>query len=73
MSRLPIISGDDFVRAVREIGYEWDHTEGSHMILLHPSGRRLSVPRHRELGRGILRKLMRRADLSREEFLRLLE
>jgi len=73
MSRLPMISGDDFVRAARKMGYEWDHTEGSHMILLHPSGRRLSVPRHRELGRGILRKLMRRADLSREELLRLLE
>ena len=72
MSRLPMISGDDFVRAVRKIGYEWDHTEGSHMILLHPSGRRLSVPRHRELGRGILHKLMRRAGVSREEFLRLL-
>jgi predicted RNA binding protein YcfA (HicA-like mRNA interferase family) len=72
MSRLPMISGDDFVRAVRRIGYEWDHTEGSHMILLHTSGRRLSVPRHPELGRGILRKLIRRADLPREEFLELL-
>jgi len=73
MSRLPMISGDDFVRAVRKIGYEWDYTEGSHVILLHPSGRRLSVPRHRELGRGILRKLIRQASLSREEFLELLE
>jgi predicted RNA binding protein YcfA (HicA-like mRNA interferase family) len=73
MSRLPMISGDDFVRAIRKIGYEWDHTEGSHMILLHPSGRRLSVPRHRELGRGILGKLIRRAGLTREEFLELLE
>ena len=44
MSRLPMISGDDFVRAVQKVGYEWDHTEGSHMILLHSSGRRLSVP-----------------------------
>jgi predicted RNA binding protein YcfA (HicA-like mRNA interferase family) len=40
-----MISGDEFVRAFRKIGYELDHTEGSHMILLHPSRRRLSVPR----------------------------
>ena len=73
MSHLPMLSGDDFVKAIRQIGYEWDHTEGSHMILLHPSGRRLSVPRHRELGRGILRKLIRQAGLTREEFLELLE
>jgi predicted RNA binding protein YcfA (HicA-like mRNA interferase family) len=68
-----MISGDDFVRAVRKMGYEWDHTEGSHMILLHPSGRRLSVPRHQELGRGILRKLIRQTGLTREEFVRLLD
>jgi predicted RNA binding protein YcfA (HicA-like mRNA interferase family) len=72
VSRLPMISGDDFVRAVRKIGYELDHTTGSHMILRHPSRRRLSVPRHRELGRGILRRLSDEAGLSREEFQALL-
>jgi predicted RNA binding protein YcfA (HicA-like mRNA interferase family) len=63
-----MISGDEFVRAVRKIDYEMDHMEGSHMILLHPSRRRLSVPRHRELGRGILRRLIDQAGLTREEF-----
>ena len=72
VTRLPVISGDDFVKAMQKIGYVWDHTEGSHMILLHPSGRRLSVPRHKELGRGLLRSLIRDAGLSREEFIRLL-
>ena len=72
MARLPLISGDDFVKAVQKVGYVWDHTEGSHMILLYPSGRRLSVPRHAELGQGLLRALIRDAGLSREEFIRLL-
>jgi len=70
--RLPVISGDDFAKAVRKIGYVWDHTEGSHMILLHPSGRRLSVPRHKELGRGLLRALLKDSGLSRQEFIMLL-
>lgn len=73
MARLPVLSGDDFVRAMEKAGYVWDHTEGSHMILVHPTGRRLSVPRHRELGRGLLRALIRDAGLTREEFLRLFE
>lgn len=72
MTRLPVISGDNFVEAMRKIGYVWDHTEGSHMVLLHPAGRRLSVPRHKELGRGLLRSLIRDAGLTREEFIRLL-
>ena len=71
MTRLPIISGDDFVKAMRKIGYVWDHTEGSHMILLHPSRGRLSVPRHKELGQGLLRALIRHVGLSREEFMAL--
>ena len=72
MARLPVISGNEFVKAMGKIGYVWDHTEGSHMILLHPSKGRLSVPRHKELGRGLLRALIRDAGLSREEFIRLL-
>ena len=42
------------------------------MILLGPAGRRLSVPRHKELGRSLLRALIRDAGLTREEFLDLL-
>jgi predicted RNA binding protein YcfA (HicA-like mRNA interferase family) len=73
MPQLPLISGDHFVKAVKKIGYSWDHTEGSQMILLHPTGRRLSVPRHPELGRGLLRALIRDTGLSREEFISLLK
>ena len=72
MPRLSILSGDEFVKAVARIGYAWDRTEGSHMILIGPGGRRLSVPRHRELGRGLLRSLIRDAGLTRDEFLDLL-
>ncbi|MCY4119837.1 MAG: type II toxin-antitoxin system HicA family toxin [Acidobacteria bacterium] len=69
MSRLPVVSGDEFVRAVARIGFALDRMEGSHMILIGPTGRRLTVPRHRELGRGLLRALIRDAGLTREEFL----
>jgi predicted RNA binding protein YcfA (HicA-like mRNA interferase family) len=69
--RLPVVSGDDIVKAMRKIGYVWDHTEGSHMILLHPAKGRLSVPGHDELGPGLLRSLIRDAGLTRREFLAL--
>jgi predicted RNA binding protein YcfA (HicA-like mRNA interferase family) len=72
VARLPVISGDDLVKVMRKIGYVWDHTEGSHMILLHPLKSRLSVPRHKELGQGLLRALIRDAGLSRQEFIALM-
>ena len=56
---------------VGKIGFSLDRTEGSHMILIGPTGRRLSVPKHRELGRGLLRSLIRDAGLTRGEFLKL--
>ena len=68
MSKLPVCSGADAVRAFRRVGYETDHQTGSHIILRNPSGRRLSVPNHRELAKGTLRALVRQAGLSKEQF-----
>jgi len=58
MSRLPVCSGRDAVRAFRKLGYEVDHQTGSHVILRHTSARRLTVPNHRELAKGTLRSLV---------------
>ena len=71
MARLPVLSGDEFVMTLGRIGFFLDRTEGSHMILIGPTGQRLSVPKHRELGRGLLRSLIRDAGLTRDEFLEL--
>ena len=72
MARLPVLSGDEFVRLVAGIGFTVGRMEGSHMILIGPTGQRITVPRHRELGRGLLRALIRDAGLTREEFLQLI-
>ena len=71
MPRLPVLSGDEFAAIVARLGFALDRTEGSHMILIGPTRRRLSVPTHRELGRGLLRALIRDAGSTREEFLEL--
>jgi predicted RNA binding protein YcfA (HicA-like mRNA interferase family) len=72
MPHLPVVSGDDFVRALKKAGYAWDHMEGSHMILLNTAGHRLSVPRHQELGPGLLRALITEAGLNRDQFIDML-
>lgn len=72
MSRQPVCSGADAVKAFRRMGYEVDHQTGSHIILRHPTGRRLTVPNHREIAKGTLRALIREAGLTREQFSELL-
>ena len=68
MTRLPVLSGIEFIRIMEKIGYTWIHTRGSHMILVHETRLRLSVPRHRELDRGLLRRLIRDSGLGLAEF-----
>ena len=51
----------------------FDRQEGSHMILVKGGiTENLSIPNHRELPKGTLRKLIGKAGLTRDEFIELL-
>jgi len=70
--RLPQVSGREAARIFERAGFVFDHQRGSHMIYYREAGgRHLSIPDHRELGRGLLRKLIKQAGLAPEEFARL--
>ncbi len=73
MSKLPSISGRACIKALERAGFTVRRQEGSHVILRRdqPFGQ-LVVPDHKELDRGTLRAIIRQADLTVEEFLRLL-
>ena len=73
MSKLPVIPGRKLVRALGQVGFEVDRQRGSHIILFRPDPPTLlSVPDHRELDRGTLRAILRRADVSPAELAELL-
>lgn len=69
MGRLSNISGKQAVKMFENFGYALDHQTGSHMILWHETKPSLSVPNHRELAPGLLRALIRQAELTVDEFL----
>ena len=60
---------------MRGFGYSVDRArgKGSHTLLSHPQRHTLIVPNKRALGRGILRKLIRDAQISRDEFFDLMD
>lgn len=73
MPRLPVISGREAVRAFERAGWKVSRIEGSHIILTKAgTAVTLSVPDHREVRRGTLRSLIRKAGLTIEEFMPLL-
>ena len=73
MSKLPIISGVECVKALEQIGFAVDRQRGSHIILVRENPRTtVSVPDHKELDRGTLRAIIRQVSLSVDEFVELL-
>lgn len=74
MSRLPVVSGQAVIKALRKIDYDFDHQRGSHVILrqVDPPHRRVTVPDHDELAKGTLRAIIRQVGLTVDEFAGLL-
>ena len=70
MPKLPSISGVHAIRCFEKLGYTVVRQQGSHVRLIHltdKSKKPLTIPRHKILGKGLLRKLLRDAEITIEE------
>jgi predicted RNA binding protein YcfA (HicA-like mRNA interferase family) len=73
MSKLPILSGIQTIKAFSKAGWIPHRQVGSHVVLRKEGSKiTLSVPKHRELKPGLLRDLIKFAGLTVEEFEKLL-
>ena len=73
MPKLPRASGDKHVSAFKAAGWQVNHIEGSHYILIKDNSEiHLSVPVHKNkiLGIGLLKKLIAKAELTNEQYLK---
>ncbi len=73
MSKLPVVSGAECVKALVKAGFVVYRQRGSHIVLvrLEPQAQTV-VPDHKELDRGTLRAGHRQVGLSVDEFAALL-
>jgi len=74
MTKLPSIKGQELVVALRRAGFEVIRVKGSHYFLRHPDGRCTVVPVHRgeTIGPGLLSKILRDCEMTKEELFALL-
>ncbi len=72
MSKLPILSGRKIIKILKKIGYREIRQSGSHIRLTCPNKKSITVPNYKIVSRGLLRKILRDAEISKEEFLKLL-
>jgi predicted RNA binding protein YcfA (HicA-like mRNA interferase family) len=67
--RLPSITAAELVRILERRGFERVRQSGSHLVLRHSDGRRVTVPMHKskDIGRGLLARIMKDADLTTDD------
>jgi predicted RNA binding protein YcfA (HicA-like mRNA interferase family) len=69
------VSGREVVEALQKIGYEIVHRKGSHIRMrddANPNHLPITVPDHKSIKPGLLRQILRNANLTVDEFLTLI-
>lgn len=74
MPKLPAVTGNEVIHALEKVGFQAVRQKGSHVRMQHEDGRVVTIPVHtgKNVGRGLLRKILRDAEITREEFIDLL-
>jgi predicted RNA binding protein YcfA (HicA-like mRNA interferase family) len=70
--KLPVVSGEELIRALGKFGYVAVRQKGSHVRLRNPSDPQrlpITVPLHDEIAFGTLRCILRDSGLTVEQLL----
>jgi len=75
LSTHPAVSGKEVIKALAKAGFDTLRQRGSHVFLKHPDGRATVVPVHsgEKIGPGLLSKILRDTDMTRDELSALLK
>jgi len=70
--RLPLLSARELISILIKMGFTEIRQHGSHKYFTHPDGRATVVPVHsgRDIGRGLLKKILNEIEVSRDDFLK---
>lgn len=69
MGGLKLCSGAEAVKKFLKAGWSISRQKGSHVMMTKEAYEyTLSIPQHSELGPGLLRKLIKQANLSADDF-----
>ena len=69
--KLPLLEAKELIKILNRMGFEVIRQKGSHVYLKHKDGRSTVVPLHpgREIGRGLLKRILNEVEMPREEFM----
>ena len=70
MTNWPTLKSSDITKGLQKASFQLVRQKGSHARFEHDDGRATTVPIHagQDVGRGLLRKILRDIEMSLEEF-----
>ena len=75
MARLRPVKPEILIKFLETKGFAKVRQRGSHIFFRHKDGRTATVPYHKgeEIGHGLLSKILRDIEISKEDFIKWLE
>lgn len=75
MSKLPVVDAKTLEKILLKLGFNIVRQKGSHRFYRHDDGRYTTIPHHGsdDLGRPLIREILKQIDLSNEEYLQILD
>jgi len=74
MPKLPVVSGNDLIKAFKKIGFIIVSQRGSHIKMKNTDGRVVTVPNHKIIKRGTLKKgILNPLGITVEQLIKLLK
>lgn len=69
-SKEPMLKANEVMRVLKQFGFSKIRQKGSHVFFKHSDGRTTVVPKHsrEDIGRGLLRQILREVNISPKNF-----
>jgi predicted RNA binding protein YcfA (HicA-like mRNA interferase family) len=70
-TKLPIVKVKILEKLLLYLGFKIIRKKGSHVFYRHPDGRYITLPHHsnQEIGRSLIRQILREIEVSQEQFI----
>lgn len=74
MPKLPVVSANKLIKALKQIGFSKNRSRGSHLIMKHSDGRRTVIPIHTKgnIPNGTLMAILKDLGISKDDLIKLL-
>jgi len=73
MTKLPILTAKELIKILEKAGYFVARQKGSHIRMYHEEKDSITIPNHKIIGRGLLKKILRDANISVAELIKLIK